>query len=105
MLRFHAITPTHNKTDAKGEPLVEFKGKTCGISFVDGEAYFDDISVPKSLGKRAEQIAREMILDFGYTVEVIDENGERMPFDPMAVHPTELVPEPVGTVVPRRRKA
>ena len=52
-------------------PNPAYKGKTFGIRFEDGTAFFDDLTVKPDLGLTADQIAEKMKTDFGYKVEVI----------------------------------
>lgn len=59
--RYKAITP--NK---------EYCGKTCGVRFENGVAYFDDLILNPEIGLSADEIARKLQDEFGYTVTTIE---------------------------------
>lgn len=54
----------------------DFSGRTLGVKFDMGNAYFDDVTIKRTeLGRSAEQIAKQMEQDFGYTVLRLNMDG------------------------------
>lgn len=50
-------------------PNENFSGKVAGIQFNKGKAVVDNETLDESLGLDADQIAKMLEKDFGYTVE------------------------------------
>jgi hypothetical protein len=109
MIRYKVTTPTAFRHDKEGQPLEAFNKKTLGVRFEQNQAVFDDITIKRAdLGYTAEEIASLMVKDFGYTVVVIDEQGNERPFTPKAVKTTlveNILPAiPTNVAEPRTRK-
>ncbi len=90
-VRYKAITPAKNEEGTR-----TYKGRTLGVKFDEGVAFFDDVTVKnKSLGLDAETIARRMEQDFGYTVERMNPDGT--PYIDVADAPEIPTPAPKST--------
>ena len=70
MLRYKVTTSAR---DAEGN--LTYSGKTYGVRFERGIAFFDDVTIDKKLGLTAEEIAVKMEKDFGYAVERLNMDG------------------------------
>ncbi len=97
MKQYRAVTPSAPSKGLKnheGQPVVPFKGKTCGVSFENGEAQFNDLTTGlKRVGLTAEQAATSMVQDFGYEVFIVGDSGQETPFIP---HQKKTTPTVAG---------
>lgn len=71
MIRYKAITAAH---DEETGALI-YNGKTYGVRFDQGIAWFDDMTVDQKIGLTAAEIARRMRVDFGYHIERYNPDG------------------------------
>lgn len=69
-MRYKAIAPAKDK-----DGNLCYNEKTCGVQFARGVAHFDDVTIDKSLGWTAEEIADIMEKDFGYEIQKLNDNG------------------------------
>lgn len=69
-IRYQAIT---SAKDEQGN--LTYNGKTYGVRFEGGKAYFDDVTVDKKLGLTADEIAQKMEKDFGYEILRLNFDG------------------------------
>jgi len=74
-MRYKAITSAKDQ-----EGNLTYGGKTYGIRFEKGIAFFDEMTVDKNIGFTADEIAMKMEKDFGY--EVIRLNDDGTPYKP-----------------------
>lgn len=71
MIRYKATTAA--KDPETGQ--LTYSGKTYGVRFDQGIAWFDDLTVDTKLGLTAAEIAFRMEKDFGYQVEKFNADG------------------------------
>lgn len=71
MIRYRATTAAH---DPETGELI-YSGKTYGVRFEQGIAWFDDLTVDPRIGLPAAEIARRMRTDFGYHIEKFNADG------------------------------
>lgn len=71
MIRYKATTAA--KDPETGELI--YSGKTYGVRFENGIAWFDELTVDPKIGLPASEIARRMQTDFGYQIDRFNMDG------------------------------
>ena len=66
-----AAAPVNAKRYKATTPSKNYNGRTFGVRFEAGVAYFDELTINKDLGLTAAYIADRMVKDFEYTVEEV----------------------------------
>lgn len=99
-IRYKAIT---SAKDADGN--LTYNGKTYGVRFENGIAFFDDVTVDKKLGVSAAEIADKMEREFGYEVQKLNPDGTPYapPPTPPQVEESEVPTKPMGQPVKSKK--